>query len=109
MFAKKFVFIAAAASLVLSAVPARAQDNGALLDLLVKKRIITDQEAEEGRAELTKEYASTSAAKMKLAMRARSITTSARVASAISASILSIATSSSKPISTSNFNRKLTC
>src|SRR5438445_13052009 len=44
----------------------RAQDAGALLDLLVKKRLITDQEAEEVRGELTKEVAATSAGKLKL-------------------------------------------
>src|SRR6266446_1474641 len=44
----------------------RAQDAGALLDLLVRKKLITDQEAEEVRAELTKESAATSAGKWKL-------------------------------------------
>ncbi len=44
----------------------RAQDAGALLDLLVKKQLITDQEAEEVRAELTKEVSTTSAGKWKL-------------------------------------------
>jgi hypothetical protein len=44
----------------------RAQDAGALLDLLVRKKLITDQEAEEVRAELTKESTSTSAGKWKL-------------------------------------------
>src|SRR6476646_9258789 len=44
----------------------RAQDAGALLDLLVKKRLITDQEAEEVRGELVKESAETSAGKWKL-------------------------------------------
>lgn len=37
-----------------------------MLDLLVKKKLITDQEAEEVRAELTKEAATTSAGKWKL-------------------------------------------
>jgi len=46
---------------------AHAQDAGALLDLLVRKKIITDQEAEEVRAELTKQSAETSAGKLKLA------------------------------------------
>jgi hypothetical protein len=45
---------------------ASAQDAGALLDLLVKKRLITDQEAEEVRGELVKDMASTSAGKLKL-------------------------------------------
>jgi hypothetical protein len=44
----------------------RAQDAGALLDLLVRKKLITDQEAEEVRVELTKESTSTSAGKWKL-------------------------------------------
>lgn len=45
---------------------AHAQDNGALLDLLVKKRIITDQEAEEIRGELVRDTAQTPAGKLKL-------------------------------------------
>jgi hypothetical protein len=65
MLVKKLTLIAAAASLFLSGV-ARAQDNGALLDLLVRKGVINDQEAEEVRAELTKDYASSSAGKWKL-------------------------------------------
>ncbi len=42
------------------------QDAGALLDLLVRKKLITDQEAEEVRSELTKQVAETSAGKWKL-------------------------------------------
>lgn len=64
MFRKYFVLITLVASLV--GVAARAQDAGALLDLLVKKRIITDQEAEEVRGELIKDVASTSAGKWKI-------------------------------------------
>lgn len=45
---------------------ARAQDAGALLDLLVRKKLITDQEAEEVRSELTKQMTETSAGKLKL-------------------------------------------
>jgi hypothetical protein len=56
----------AAASFILGGVAARAQDAGALLDLLVRKKIITDQEAEEVRSELTKQYAETSAGKWKM-------------------------------------------
>jgi hypothetical protein len=66
MLRKNFVLIAAAVSLVAGGITARAQDSGALLDLLVKKRIITDQEAEEVRGELTREAANTSAGKLKL-------------------------------------------
>jgi hypothetical protein len=53
-------------AMALSSSAARAQDAGALLDLLVKKKIITDQEAEEVRSELTREVATTSAGKWKL-------------------------------------------
>ena len=66
MLRKNFVLITMAASLIAGAITARAQDAGALLDLLVKKRIITDQEAEEVRGELVKDVASTSAGKLKL-------------------------------------------
>jgi hypothetical protein len=52
--------------LALTSVDIRAQDAGALLDLLVKKRIITDQEAEEVRSELVKDVATTSAGKWKV-------------------------------------------
>ena len=58
--------LAAAIALLLPPMIARAQDAGALLDLLVKKRIITDQEAEEVRSELTKDVATTPAGKLKL-------------------------------------------
>lgn len=63
---KKTMFIAVAGSLLFGSAVARAQDNGALLDLLVRKGLINDQEAEEVRADLTRENASTSAGKLKL-------------------------------------------
>jgi hypothetical protein len=63
---KKFIFIAAATGFLIGPLSIHAQDAGALLDLLVRKKIINDQEAEEVRAELTKESASTSAGKLKL-------------------------------------------
>jgi hypothetical protein len=66
MLRKNFVLITTAACLIAGAITARAQDAGALLDLLVKKRLITDQEAEEVRGELTKDAAATSAGKLKL-------------------------------------------
>src|SRR5437588_962957 len=66
MLTKKFVLIAVIVSLFAPSMPIFAQDAGALLDLLVKKRLISDQEAEEVRAELTKETATTSAGKWKL-------------------------------------------
>ena len=63
---KRLIFIAAAITFVANVVSIHAQDAGALLDLLVRKKLITDQEAEEVRAELTKESATTSAGKWKL-------------------------------------------
>lgn len=42
--------------------PAHAQDSGPLLDLLVKKGIVSDQEAEELRAELVRDFATSSPA-----------------------------------------------
>lgn len=65
MFNKKFALIAVVLSFVASPL-LRAQDAGALLDLLVKKKLITDQEAEEVRADLTKQSAETSGGKWKL-------------------------------------------
>jgi hypothetical protein len=66
MFVKKLTFAAVAFCFAFAGIAARAQDAGALLDLLVKKKIITDQEAEEVRGELVKEAAETSAGKWKL-------------------------------------------
>jgi hypothetical protein len=66
MLRNYFVLIAVTASLTLSGTIARAQDAGALLDLLVKKKLITDQEAEEVRGELTREAATTAAGKRKM-------------------------------------------
>jgi hypothetical protein len=63
---KKLTLAAAALCIALGGTVARAQDAGALLDLLVKKRLISDQEAEEVRSELVKESASTAAGKWKL-------------------------------------------
>ena len=66
MFIRKFLSICLAFAFALGPFTARAQDAGALLDLLVRKKIINDQEAEEVRAELTKEVSTTSAGKWKL-------------------------------------------
>jgi Putative porin len=63
---KKLTLAAVAVCFALGGTAARGQDAGALLDLLVKKRLITDQEAEEVRTELVKESAETSAGKWKL-------------------------------------------
>lgn len=54
---------ALAAGVLLGTVPlVQAQDSGPLLDLLVRKGIITDQEAEELRAELVSEFVANSPA-----------------------------------------------
>src|SRR5882672_1550951 len=67
MLTKKFVLIAAIVSFLVPPMSMlHAQDAGALLDLMVRKKLITDQEAEEVRAELTKEVATTSGGKWKL-------------------------------------------
>src|SRR6267378_1603128 len=67
MLTKKFVLIAVLLSFLVPPMSMlRAQDAGALLDLLVRKKLINDQEAEEVRAELTKEAATTSGGKWKL-------------------------------------------
>jgi Putative porin len=67
MLARKFVFIPLIAGFIFGTMSIlHAQDAGALLDLLVKKRLITDQEAEEVRAELTKEVSATPGGKWKL-------------------------------------------
>lgn len=66
MLVRKLLFTILALTFALGPLTARAQDAGALLDLLVRKKIINDQEAEEVRAELTKEAATTSGGKWKL-------------------------------------------
>src|SRR5262245_66011686 len=63
---KKLTLATVAVCVALGGAAARAQDAGALLDLLVKKKLITDQEAEEVRGELVKEYSETPAGKWKL-------------------------------------------
>jgi hypothetical protein len=66
MLTRKLVLTFVAAILFGGGTILRGQDAGALLDLLVRKKIINDQEAEEVRAELTKEVSTTSAGKWKL-------------------------------------------
>lgn len=60
------VTLSVTAFIAVSFTTLHAQDNGALLDLLVRKKLITEKEAEEVRAELTKESATTSTGKWKL-------------------------------------------
>src|SRR5215475_9477179 len=66
MLIKKLTFAAVTFFFAFTGAASRGQDAGALLDLLVKKKLITDQEAEEVRTELVKESASTAAGKWKL-------------------------------------------
>lgn len=58
--------IALAGVLAIGMVAARAQSDGALLDALVKKGVLTDQEAEDIRADETKDYAKTAGSKIAL-------------------------------------------
>ncbi len=63
----KLNLAALAGLLLLTAAPARAQDGGALLDLLVKKGIVNNQEAEDLRVQMMKDFtANTSAGKLNL-------------------------------------------
>src|SRR5450755_4656138 len=64
MFAKKFTLVAAIASLVAGTGTVRAEDNDALLNLLVKKHIITEKDASEVRSELEKTAAKETAASL---------------------------------------------
>ncbi len=67
MLFKKSHWFALLGGALLSAGSALAQDSGALLNLLVKKGNVTDQESEDIRAELTKDFAAnTAAGKMNL-------------------------------------------
>jgi hypothetical protein len=54
--------------------PLRAQGDSALLDALVKKGVLTDQEAEDIRADEQKDYSSTAASKINLSTSIKSIT-----------------------------------
>ncbi len=65
MFNLKSKVFAGLAALV-CATAALAQDSGPLIDLLVKKGIINDQEGEDLRAELSKDFSATPAGKLNL-------------------------------------------
>ena len=65
MIPTKSITLAVAAGF-LSSISAFAQNAGALVDALVKKGILTDQEAEEIRADMSKEFATTPAGKLNL-------------------------------------------
>lgn len=65
----RFPTITLAAALTLAgsmAIPAGAQDAGALVDALVRKGVLTDKEGEEIRSEMKQDFAKTSAGKIKL-------------------------------------------
>lgn len=54
MFTKPYLIIAALTTMAFAPLTARAQDSSALLDLLVKKKIVTEKEAGSLRTELKK-------------------------------------------------------
>ncbi len=59
--------LAAALALACStSLTAQAQDAGALVEALVRKGVLTDQEAEEVRADMTRDFAETSAGKINI-------------------------------------------
>ncbi|HLP07844.1 MAG TPA: putative porin [Opitutaceae bacterium] len=58
--------LAVVGGIALTSATAVAQDSGPLIDILVKKGLINDQEAEELRTDLTKDFAGTSAGKLNL-------------------------------------------
>ena len=62
------------AALLALATPCRAQQDSALLDALVKKGVISDQEAEDILAQESRDYASTAASKINLSTSIKSIT-----------------------------------
>ncbi len=67
MFISKSKWLALFAALTMAAGSALAQDSGPLIDLLVKKGLVTDQEAEDLRVSLVKDFAAnTSAGKLNL-------------------------------------------
>src|SRR5262245_293280 len=67
MFIQKSKWLALLGAAALAAGSALAQDSGPLIDMLVKKGIVTDQEAEDLRADLVRAFATnTSAGKLNL-------------------------------------------
>jgi polyhydroxyalkanoate synthesis regulator phasin len=63
---RKLIPITVFGLIAANATPASAQDSGALIDKLVQKGVLSDQEAEDVRADLTKEYNQTSAGKLNI-------------------------------------------
>ena len=62
MLLKKSHWLAALGAVGLTVGSALAQDSGPLIDLLIKKGVVTDQEAEDLRADLQKDFAANSSA-----------------------------------------------
>ena len=58
MFIKPYLIIAALTTMVFAPLAAHAQDSNALLDLLVKKKIVTEKEAASLRSDLAKQQSS---------------------------------------------------
>ena len=58
--------LAAALTLAAAAPTARAQDAGALVDKLIKKGVLTDQEGEEVRADMMRDFSQSSAGKINI-------------------------------------------
>lgn len=67
-------FVALCAAVLMPATPAHAQSDNALLDALVKKGVLSDQEREDIAASDAKDYNSTAASKINLASSVKSIT-----------------------------------
>ncbi|MCX6967792.1 MAG: putative porin [Verrucomicrobia bacterium] len=63
---KKQTFFSAALALVVIASGVQAQDSSALLDALVRKKVLTSQEAEDVRADLVRDNASANSNKIQL-------------------------------------------
>lgn len=75
MLLKKSHWLALLGSALLATTPLFAQDSGPLIDLLLRKGIVTDQEAEDLRAELVKDFAvNTPAGKLDISTRATKFT-----------------------------------
>jgi hypothetical protein len=66
--------VALCAAVFMPVMPAQAQADSALLDALVKKGLLSDQDAEDIRASEEKDYASTAASKINLGTSIKSIT-----------------------------------
>lgn len=102
----KCVALLAVAFAALSS-PIVAQDSGPLLNLLVAKGIVTDQEAEDLRAELVKDFAAnTSAGKMNLSSSLTELKLSGDVRLRHQSEVQAPETATGKPIVSNERNRE---